>query len=125
MNWIVAFIYLETIFDKACCVYMTCYKVWCEYNQDHHFPARWLRVYKGVYEPPKKDASKQTEKSADQKENPHPNWELQDPKSGTTTARPNCGFWSDRTLLYFPLSSSSSSVRSFVTGVTSQLFLII
>ena len=46
-------------------------------------------MYKGVYEPPKKDASKQTEKSADQKENPHPNWELQDPKSGTTTARPN------------------------------------
>ena len=46
-------------------------------------------MYKGVYEPPKKDASKQTEKSADQKENPHPKWELQDPKSGTTTARPN------------------------------------
>ena len=46
-------------------------------------------MYKGVYEPPKKDAAKQTEKSADQKENPHPNWELQDPKSGTTTARPN------------------------------------
>ena len=46
-------------------------------------------MYKGVNEPPKKDASKQTEKSADQKENPHPKWELQDPKSGTTTARPN------------------------------------
>ena len=46
-------------------------------------------MYKGVYKPPKKDASKQTEKSANQKENPHPNWELQDPKSGTTTARPN------------------------------------
>ena len=33
-----------------------------------------------------------------------------------------CGFWSNRTLPYFPLSSS---VRLSVTGVTSQLSLII
>ena len=35
----------------------------------------------------------------------------------------HCGFWSNRTLPYFPLSSSSS-VRPSVTGVTYQLFSI-
>ena len=37
-----------------------------------------------------------------------------------------CGFWSNRTLPYFPLSVLRPPfVRPFVTGVTSQLFLII
>ena len=35
----------------------------------------------------------------------------------------SCGFWSNKTLLYFPLSVRSS-VRPFVTGVTYQLFSI-
>ena len=62
---------------------------------------------KGVYEPPKKDASKQTEKSANQKENPHPNWELQDPKSGTTTstARPNLAKYFGLVSFHVPFST--------------------
>ena len=35
-----------------------------------------------------------------------------------------CGFWSNRTLLYFPLSVRPPFVRPFVTGVTYQLFSI-
>ena len=80
-------------------------------------------MYKGVYEPPKKDASKQTEKSADQKENPHPNWELQDPKSGTTTARPNLAKYFG--LVSFQVPFSTLIAMSCIASVVPSEFEIV